>query len=95
MVNVQALIWLYKGEAVRQTPFASGYSPLFSFSKQTPTAGQITLTNQAVFSPGEEGMVQIAFSERQHLGTDFGVGTRFHFSEGAEPVGDGVIVSIL
>jgi translation elongation factor EF-Tu-like GTPase len=95
MVKVEALIKLYIGENVRQTPFTNGYRPLFCFIEETGTSGQITLIGRESFFPGEEGIVRIAFLNRQFLGGDFRVGTKFHFGEGGEPLGEGEVVSIL
>lgn len=83
-----------KPYALRQTSFARGYNPLLNFSNETPTWSQITLPNQVAFSSGKEGTVQTAFFDSHRLRDDFDEGTRFHFREGGEPVGEGVISSI-
>jgi elongation factor Tu len=94
MVEIEALIKLYAGETLRQTPFTSGYRPLFCFTEETGTSGRITLTGRDSFFPGEKGIVRIAFLNKQYLGDDFGVGAKFHFGEGREPLGEGEVISI-
>lgn len=92
---VKANIRLYKSESSRKTSFTSGYRPIFSFENQEmKTSGQIILINKKEFSPGEEDEVQIHFLS-QFLGDTFGEGTRFTFSEGAVPLGDGIVREIL
>lgn len=95
MIKVRAKIKLFKGENKRQTPFTTGYRPLFQFIEEMKTSGQITLINQKEFSPGEEGLVEIIFLHQDYLGRDFGVGKTFSFYEGKEPLGEGKIIELL
>ena len=94
MVRVKARIKLFEGTNKRQTPFTSGYRPLFKFIEETMTSGQISLINQKQFSPGEEGIVEIAFLNKGLLGGDFRIGKRFNFYESEEPLGEGEILEI-
>ena len=94
MINVKAKIKLFEGENKRQSPFKSGYRPLFKFIEETMTSGQISLMNQEQFSPGEEGVVEIAFLNKELLGDDFRIGKRFNFYESEEPLGEVEILEI-
>jgi elongation factor Tu len=96
MIIVKALIKLYEGKSKRQTPFKSGYRPLFNFVPPMKTSGQITLHNRQEFLPGEEGIVEITFLSSDYLGDNFGVGTRFTFDEGQQHIlGEGEIKQIV
>lgn len=94
MIKIIAKIKLYKGGNKRNTPFNTGYRPLFQFIDGMKTSGQITLLNQERFIPGEEGVVEISFLNREYLGQDFRVGKAFKFYEGAEPLGEGEVTEI-
>lgn len=94
MVKVKARIKLYKGKSKRKTPFSTGYRPLFQFIESTKTSGQMSLINKEQFRPGEEGVVEIAFSNRDFLGDDFEVGKKFSFYDAQEPLGEGEIIEI-
>lgn len=94
MIKVKAKIKLFEGDNKRQTPFNTGYRPLFSFIKETKTSGQIVLMDRDVFKPGDEGIVEIAFLNKEYLGKDFGIGTSFKFYESEEPLGEGEILEI-
>lgn len=95
MIKVKAKIKLFEGENKRKTSFNTGYRPLFDFIKETKTSGQITLIDRKLFKPGEEGIVEIAFLNKEYLGEDFGMGTSFKFYESEEPLGEGEILEIL
>ena len=95
MIRVKANIKLHKNDVSRKTPFANGYRPLFNFIGEMKTSGQITLNDRKEFFPGEEGIVEIAFLSKDYLGDDFGVGTKFTFGEGQEPLGDGEIKELI
>jgi elongation factor Tu len=95
MILVKANLKLYNGEKVRQTPFSSGYRPLFNFIENMRTSGRINLIDRNEFSPGENGVVEIAFLNDEYLGKDFNVGTKFSFGEGQIPLGEGEIIEIL
>lgn len=95
MIKIKATLKLYKGSDKRQTPFYSGYRPLFSFIEETKTSGQITLLDKEEFKPGEEGIVEIAFLNKDYLGDNFSEGTKFTFGEGREPLGEGEVKEIL
>ncbi len=95
MIKVRARITLFKGVNKRQSPFSNGYRPLFRFVDSTLTSGQIKLINQDHFCPGEEGVVEVTFLNREFLGDDFGVGKSFNFSESNIPLGEGEIIEEL
>ena len=95
MLNVRAIIKLYRGEPYRKTPFTDGYKPLFNFIKNMKKSGKITLTNRNEFSPGEEGEVTITFLDKNYLGSDFGNGKEFTFSEGTHVLGEGRILEVM
>lgn len=92
MVKIRANISLFKNG--RKTPFCSGYRPLFEFVKSSKTSGKIELIDREYFSPGDQGFVTILFLSKEYLGENFGVGTKFTFGEGREPIGEGIVVSI-
>lgn len=93
MIKVKAKIRLYKDG--RQTPFTDGYRPLFNFIDEMKTSGQITLDDKQEFFPGDEDIVEIAFLTKDYLGNNFGVGTKFTFDEGREPLGEGEIKELI
>jgi len=95
MINVRAIIKLYRGDLYRKTPFSNGYRPLFNFVNDMKKSGKITLVNQDEFKPGEEGEVKITFLDNNYLGSDFGNGKAFTFSEGTHILGEGKILEII
>jgi len=95
MIKTIAFIKLYNNENGRKTPFFSGYRPLFNFIEEMKTSGQITLIDRDAFYPGDEGLVEIAFINRDYLGNNFSEGVKFTFGEGREPLGEGVVKEIL
>lgn len=95
MIKVRAKIKLYEGKDKRQTPFTSGYRPLFDFITKTRTSGQIILLNQKEFRPGDEGIVEINFLNKDYLGDDFGAGKVVKFYEGKELLGIAEILELL
>ena len=95
MIKVRAKIKLYKSHEGRRTPFSSGYRPLFNFISEMKTSGQITLKDRQEFFPGDEAIVEIVFLNRDYLGSNFGVGTKFTFGEGIEPFGEGEIREVI
>ncbi len=95
MVNVRAIIKLYRGDSYRRTPFNSGYKPLFNFVSDMKKSGKITLLNKNKFNPGEEDEVKITFLDNTYLGSDFGNGKKFTFSEGSHVLGEGKILEVI
>jgi len=95
MIKVKAKIKLYKSDVGRKTAFANGYRPLFNFIKEMKTSGQITLRDRVEFIPGDEGIVEIDFLNKEYLGIDFGRGKKFTFDEGIKVLGDGEILEIV
>ena len=95
MIKVRASIKLYKSDIGRKTPFANGYRPLFKFIEEMKTSGQIILKDRQEFFPGDEGMVEIDFLNKDYLGSNFGIGTKFTFGEGREPLGEGEIREVI
>jgi hypothetical protein len=95
MIKVNARIRLTKGDDGRKTPFVSGYKPLFSFISDMKTSGKIILKEQLDFFPGDEGIVEIVFLDRNYLGPNFGIGSTFIFGEGRGTLGDGTIIELL
>lgn len=93
MIKIKAIIKLYKDG--RKTPFINGYRPAFNFIEDLKTSGQITLINKEAFYPGDEGLVEIAFLNKDYLGVNFSEGTKFTFGEGREPLGEGEVIEIL
>ncbi|MEX2235380.1 MAG: hypothetical protein WD824_24665 [Cyclobacteriaceae bacterium] len=59
------------------------------------TSGKITLKGMQEFSPGDEAIVEITFLNKKYLGNNFGLGTKFTFGEGREPLGEGEIKEII
>lgn len=95
MIKVTAKIKLYRTDGGRKTPFKGGYRPLFNFIEEMKISGQITLKDRTEFFPGDEGIVEIDFLNKEYLGNNFGVGTKFTFGEGREPLGEGEIKEII
>lgn len=95
MIKIRAKIKLYKGKGKRQTPFTSGYRPLFEFIQGMKTSGQITLNDRLRFAPGEEGIVEIVFLNRKYLGNSFKPGLIAKFYEAKEPLGEAKVLEIL
>lgn len=95
MLNVRAIIKLYRGKLYRKTPFTDGYKPLFNFIEDMKKSGKITLINKDEFVPGEEGEVKITFLDKNYLGPDFGNGKEFTFSEGTHILGEGRILEVI
>lgn len=94
MIRVIANIRLYR-HGGRKIPFTTGYRPLFSFIEEMKTSGKITLKGMQEFSPGDEAIVEITFLNKKYLGNNFGLGTKFTFGEGREPLGEGEIKEII
>jgi elongation factor Tu len=59
------------------------------------TSGQITLIDRDRFYPGDEGLVEIVFRNKDYLGNNFSEGIMFTFGEGREPLGEGEVKKIL
>ncbi len=93
MIKVKANIKLYSNG--RETPFTTGYRPLFNFIAGMKISGQINLKNKMDFSPGDHGDVEIFFSNSKYFGADFGIGKKFTFDEGGNALGEGVISEII
>lgn len=94
MVNVRSIIKLYRGDLYRKTPFNTGYRPLFNFVNDMKKSGKITLLDKEKFNTGEEGEVKITFLDNLYLGTDFGRGKKFTFSEGTQILGEGSVLEV-
>ena len=92
MITIKAKMKLYS--SVRPGPFTTGYRPLFNFIRETKTSGKIQLDDREEFYPGDEGIVSITFISEKSLGTNFGIGSKFTFDEGGEPVGEGEIIGL-
>jgi elongation factor Tu len=95
MLSVRAKIKLYKGDSYRKTPFLTGYRPLFTFVDEMKKSGKITLIDKDKFTPGDEGEVKITFLDNNYLGSDFGNGKSFTFSEGTHILGEGKVLEII
>ena len=93
VLTVRAFIRLYSGVGCRQSPFTSGYRPMFNFIPDMKTSGAITLLDRVAFSPGEVGEVEMAFLRSAYLGR-MGAGTRFPFGEGGVPLGEGEVMEL-
>jgi GTPase len=93
VLTVRAVIRLYSGVGYRQTPFTSGYGPMFDFVPDMKTSGAITLLDRLAFYPGQEGNVEITFLYQAYL-RHLHVGASFTFGEGRAPLGEGVITEI-
>jgi len=68
---------------------------LFNFINQMKKSGKITLIDKNEFIPGEEGEVKITFLDKNYLGSDFGDGKEFTFSEGTYILGEGRILEVI
>ncbi len=95
MIRVRANLKLYRSDRGRKTSFTNGYKPLFNFITEMKTSGQITLKDKHEFFPGDEGIVEIGFLNKDYLGSNFGIGTKFTFGEGSEPLGEGEVKEII
>jgi translation elongation factor EF-Tu-like GTPase len=95
MIKIKAKIKLFKSDAGRRTPFTNGYRPLFNFITEMKTSGKITLKDRQEFLPGDEGIVEIEFLNKEYLGNDFEKGKKFTFDEGIEILGDGEVLEII
>jgi len=94
MIKIKAYISLYKNS--RDTPFFSGYRPLFVFQEGVYTSGSIELQDRDIFHPGESGIVNILFVERKFLGHNFDIGAKFIFCESPRSnMGEGTVEDIL
>jgi elongation factor Tu len=96
VTKVKAMLKVYGGAGARQTPFVSGYRPIFHFVEESGTDGQITLLDsESMMYPGQQALVEILFPYRDWLGAGFGVGSEFTFSEGGPALGEGTVVDVL
>lgn len=95
MIKIKARIRLFKGDLGRRTPFTNGYRPLFNFIKGMKTSGQIILKDRQEFLPGDEGIVEIEFLNKEYLGDEFKKGKEFTFDEGIDILGNGQVLEIL
>lgn len=93
MIKIKAHIKLYANG--RKNPFTNNYRPLFNFTKSTKTSGQIELIDREKMYPGECLDVIIVFLSKEYLGENFIEGRRFTFDEGGDPLGEGVIITII
>lgn len=93
VLTIRAVIRLYSGVGCRQSPFTSGYRPMFNFITDMKTSGAITLLDRVAFSPGEEGEVGVTFLRGAYLGR-MGIGTRFTFGEGRASLGEGEVAGL-
>lgn len=92
MIRTKAKIKLFSEN--RKTPFYSGYRPMFCFVEDMKTSGKIILFDRSCFNPGDEGIVEILFLNKEFLGENFGSGSEFTFSEGGPPMGKGKIINV-
>lgn len=90
MINVTARLRLYQGKNKRQTPFQSGYRPLFELNKGTKTSGMITLLDREELLPGDSAIVSIKF-----LLNDCPIGLSSYFYEGKESLGKITIIDVM
>ena len=94
MIRIKANICLYKGENKRQTPFYSGYRPIFKFNN-TQTSGAIELIDKEKFNPDEESIVWITFLNKEYLIDSEGEYILdFTFSEVKEILGRGNVLQV-
>jgi translation elongation factor EF-Tu-like GTPase len=96
LISIEAKIKLFAGQEMRQTPFRSGYRPLFSFRDAiTQISGRIDLINSEFFAPGQTDIVEVTFIKGILSENFFKIGEQFTFSEGQDPLGRGQIIEIL
>lgn len=96
LVKINAKIELFAGNQFRQTPFNSGYHPVFSFiGANTRISGRIDLIDMDAFSPGETAIVQISFIAGMLKDDHFKAGENFTFGEGRHSLGKGQIIERL
>lgn len=93
MIKIKAFIKLYKQG--RKSPFRSGYRPDFNFVKDNMTCGHIALIDREMLSLGEEALVEIAFLNKDLLGSSFAEGSKFVFYEGKTATGEGEVKEII
>jgi translation elongation factor EF-Tu-like GTPase len=80
----------------RQTPFISGYRPLFNFNDAwSRVSGRIDLINMDQFEPGKEGQVYVTFIKGMIDNDIFVAGQRFTFGENEQSLGEGEIVRVV
>ena len=95
MIRVKAYLSLFKNDMGRETPFISGYRPLFNFTPEMKVSGQITLLDRDKFYPGDEGVVLIFFLNDEYLGDNFQIGSKFTFCEGRDIIGMGEVIEVM
>lgn len=96
VVKIIAQIEYKESSKGRQTPFLSGYRPLFTFpNARTNLSGSITLLDRKSFSQGEIGEVQITFNKGIIDNVHFKVGERFTYAEGPNLLGEGEIIKLI
>ncbi len=62
LIQISAKIKLFKGANATQTPFITGYRPLFNFKNaNTKISGRIELVDRSTFAPGDTGIVKVSF----------------------------------
>lgn len=94
MLKIKAQIELYENS--RDTPFYSGYRPIFLFEEGEYTSGSIELLEKKIFYPGETSSVNISFGEKKILGPKFNIGVKFIFCESPRSImGEGIVQEIL
>jgi hypothetical protein len=59
------------------------------------TSGQIILIDKDEFYPGDIGLVEIHFLNKEYLGKDFSINKKFTFGEDPRPFGEGEVKEIL
>lgn len=95
MYKVKAKITLFSGIGKRQTPFISGYRPLFSIPGMPyRVSGSIHLMDRDQMTPGETAEVEIIFFDHENLFDLLEENPVFTFSEGFEELGEGKVVKV-
>lgn len=98
-VKILAKLELFVGHNMRQTPFASKYRPVFSFSSDPANkiSGRVDLLNeQNHFAPGSTGMVQVTFIKDYLNDGCLRPGEVFFISEdGNHNLGKGEVVDVI
>ena len=96
LIRMRAKITLSDTPNGRKEPFTSGYRPLFNFSDAvTRISGRIDLIDKDSFSVGMTDVVYLTFIKGMIEDTHFSSGVKFTFSEGADALGAGEILSKL
>ncbi len=96
MITLLSKITLYKKHKGRNTPFKSGYRPLFDFPNvKMKISGSIELIDSHNFEPGTTGIVNITFWEGIIDSGYFKPGQQFEFGEGISHTGEGEFLEVV